>query len=309
MIKTTMLLTLCFILVACNKQFVDQSIQPKTVNQPTPTAVIANAEASEWLLLNEENTMYLKLESGVVIIQMLTDLAPKHVENTKALIREGIFDDSNFYRVIDGFVAQGGPMLESEEDMPKLSHGSYSVSSELTSTLELGDEYTNFDNKDGYADQTGFFKGFAVGRDLSSGESWLLHCYGTLGMGRANELDSGGTELYIVNGPAQRYLDRNVTIFGRVISGMQHIQALQRGSDINGPIDLKGKNMIQSIRMASDLNAEEKLKIEVMDTQSDSFKQLLKARKNRSGEWFVHQHDYMDACGVPIPVRLQTQAK
>jgi peptidylprolyl isomerase len=124
-------------------------------------------------------------------------------------------------------------------------------------------------------------------------------------MGRANELDSGGTELYIVNGGAQRYLDRNVTIFGRIIDGMSHIQALKRGNDINGAIDLTGQNIIKSIRVAVDMPAAEVLPIEVLDSGSESFAQLLKARKNRSGEWFVHQHDYMDACGVPIPSRLR----
>lgn len=303
------LITFCFIMSACNKPATHKVSDLDREVQAMPTQVVSDAKESEWRSLDEENTFYLKLDAGFVIIEMLPDLSPAHVENTKALIRNGIFDGTNFYRVIDGFVAQGGPMFESEADMPALSHGSFSVPSELTSTLELGDRYTAFDVHDGYADQTGFLNGFAVGRDLSSGESWLLHCYGALGMGRANELDSGGTELYIVNGPAQRYLDRNVTVFGRVISGMQHIQSLKRGADINGPIDLKGKNVIQSIRMASDLKETDKLKIEVMDTASESFKRLLKARKNRSGEWFVHQHDYMDACGVPIPSRLQSKGK
>ncbi|TDR22433.1 peptidylprolyl isomerase [Marinicella litoralis] len=274
----------------------------------TPSTVVANSSAEEWRELDAENTLYLTLSSGLVVIELLPDLAPEHVANTKALIRQGVFDGTQFYRVLDGFVAQGGPMFESAADMKPLSNGKYSVPEELTYTGELSDQYIPFDSSDGYADETGFIDGFAVGRDLSSGETWLLHCYGALGMGRANELDSGGTELYIVNGPAQRYLDRNVTVFGRVITGMEHIQALKRSVNLDGPVDLAGQNIIASIQMAADLSADDVLAIEVMDTRSDSFKQLLDARKNRSGEWFVHQHDYIDACGVPIPVRLQTAA-
>lgn len=270
----------------------------------TPAEVVAQSKSNEWRLLDAENTLYMQLDQGLVIIELMPLLAPKHVENTKALVRQSIFDNTNFYRVIDGFVAQGGPMFESEADKTALKEGQYSIPSELTSNLALGKGYTQFDDKDGFADETGFLKSFPVGRDFHSGESWLLHCYGALGMGRGNELDSGGTELYIVNGGAQRYLDRNVTVFGRVIDGMPHIQGLKRGSNLNGAVDLTGQNIIQSIQVAADLPASEVLPIEVMRSDSASFKQLLKARKNRTGEWFTFQHNYIDACGVPIPVRL-----
>lgn len=281
----------------------NQDANPETAL--TPTEVVANATANEWRLLDLENTLYLKLDGGVVVIELLPQLAPLHVKNTKALVRQGIFDNTQFYRVLDGFVAQGGPMFETETDMKPLAEGHYSVPSELTSRIELGDAYIRFDSLDNYADETGFLNSFPVGRDFGTDESWLLHCYGALGMGRANELNSGGTELYIVNGSAQRYLDRNVTVFGRVVDGMAHIQALKRSTDFIGAVDLTEKNIIQSIQVAADLPADELLPIEVMNSNSESFAQLLEARKNRAGEWFAHQHDYIDACAVPIPTRLR----
>ena len=303
MIKLMAMVFCSMLLLACHTP---NNTKPATeqVMSLTPIDVVAQSGADEWRLLDAENTLYLTLESGVVVIELLPDLAPSHVKNTKALVRQGIFDNTNFYRVIDGFVAQGGPMFESEAEMKPLTEGSYSVAAELTFKGDLGESYVAFDSRDGFADETGFVKSFAVGKDLLTGESWLLHCYGALGMGRANELDSGGTELYFVNGPAQRYLDRNVTVFGRVITGMEHIQALQRGADLNGSVDLTGKNTIRSIQVAADLPVNEVQRIEVLDSSSESFKKLLQARKNRTGEWFVYQHDYMDACGVPIPVRL-----
>lgn len=282
-----------------------ESIPSNAEVKLTPDNVVAQSRADEWRLLEPENTLYLHLETGTVIIELMPKLAPLHVENTKALVRQGVFDDTHFYRVIDGFVAQGGPLFQSAAAMKPLDYGQYTVDSELSSTLELGDGYTAFDQQDGYADETGFLDSFAIGRDLSSGESWLLHCYGALGMGRGNEPDSGGTELYIVNGPAQRYLDRNVTVFGRVIDGMAYIQALQRGSNLSGAIDLTATNKIKSIQVAADLPADQISAIEVLDSDSNSFRQLLKSRENRTGDWFIHQHDYIDACGVPIPVRLK----
>lgn len=296
-------------LSACqNKTSAVKTHSDSSATALTPTAIIAAAQAEDWRLLDVENTLYLKLsEGGVVIIELLPKLAPEHSKNTKALVRQGVFDGSHFYRVIDGFVAQGGPLYESTDDLPELKAGSYRVVSELTSRYDMGEAYVSFDANDGYADETGFYHSFAVGRDLSSDESWLLHCYGALGMGRGNDLDSGGTALYVVNGPAQRYLDRNVTVFGRVIVGMEHIQHLKRGQNLSGPVDLTGFNGIESIQVAADMPAHERMMIEVMRSNSDTFKQLLAARKNRTGEWFVYQADYMDACGVPIPTRLQPE--
>lgn len=309
--KSIFLLGGLVFLAACQTTANDLTSKPTQPTQRaeftlTPSAVIAQSSESEWRLLDAENTLYLNLDAGTVIIELMPQLAPLHVENTKALVRQGVFDNTQFYRVIDGFVAQGGPMFESSADRLPLAYGLYSVPSELSAKIDLSDEYTPFDQQDGFADETGFLHGFPIGRDLTSGDSWLLHCYGALGMGRANELDSGGTELYIVNGSAQRYLDRNVTVLGRVVDGMQYIQALKRSVNLAGPVDLTGENIIKSIQVAADLPVTQVQAIEVMDTHSISFMRLLKSRQHRTGEWFVHQHNYMDACGIPIPVRLQT---
>ncbi len=280
--------------------------EPPKTKQLTPGTVVSASLPEEWRQIDPENTLQMTLETGVVVIELVPELAPLHVENTKQLVRQGIFDGTNFYRVLDAFVAQGGPMYATDAEKPELTAGSFNVPAEFTWNGDLGSAYTAFDENDGYADQTGFLKSYAVGKDLTSNETWLLHCYGAFAMGRANEADSGGTELYIINGPAQRYLDRNTTVFGRVVSGMQHIQALHRSSGLNGPVDMSGKNTIKNIKVSADLPVSQRTAIEVLDSQSKSFKQLLESRKNRTGEWFVYQHDYMDACGVPIPMRLKS---
>ncbi len=305
MLKHTLCLLIMTSLLACHKPASNKLSAKETEETLTPGAVVDAAASDEWRTLDNENTLYLTLESGLVVIELLPELAPAHVENTKALVRQGVFDDTNFYRVIDGFVAQGGPLFESEDELQPLAHGSYSIPAEFTYPGDLGEDYVVFDTADGFADETGYLKSFAVGRDHDSGASWMLHCYGYLGMGRSNDINTGGTALYIVNGPSQRYLDRNTTVFGRVVDGMEYIQALQRGSNLSGAVDLTGLNTIKKIQVAADLPASEVRSIEVLDSSSESFTKLLKSRQNRTGEWFVHQHDYMDACGVPIPVRLK----
>ena len=268
----------------------------------TPFEIVDQAPASDWRGLDLENTLYLELDHGTVVMELSPLFAPGHVTNTKALVRAGVFDQTNFYRVIDGFVAQGGPADPSLIAVPE--KGALSIPGEMTLTTETPLDFVPMTRSDGYAHETGFVGGFAAGRNADKTTSWLLHCYGALGMGRANEEDSGGTELYIVNGPAQRYLDRNTTVFGRVIAGMEHIQALERSSGPDGERDMSGKNIIRSIKVASDMSEYALMPLQVMKTDTESFRDFINSRINRRGEWFIYQADYMDACGLPMPVRL-----
>ena len=276
-------------------------VKPKPIK--TPYQIVADAPDSDWRNLDLQNTLYITLESGVVVVELAEKFTPNHVNNTKTLVRENVFNNTSFYRVIDGFVAQGGPSDTDKIAKPK--KGKLTINAELTNTPKTPFSFTPLNAFDGYAPEVGYVGGFAAGRSKDKKSNWLLHCYGAMGMGRGNEANSGGTELYVVIGTAQRYLDKNTTVFGRVISGMQHIQALQRSTTLNGEVDVKQNNKIIKIQVASDLKPEQLLKLQTMKTNSNSFKALIESRKNRSGEWFLHQHDYIDVCSVAVPVRIQ----
>ena len=267
----------------------------------TPYEIIELSPDSDWRDIDLANTLYITLEGGLVVVELAHSFAPRHVNNTKKLVREGIFNDTSFYRVIDGFVAQGGPTELKDVNKPKI--GKLTINAEFTLDKKIPGIFTPLAGFDGYAAEVGYVDGFAIGRNTQKNKNWLLHCYGAFAMGRANEANSGGTELYIVIGTAQRYLDRNTKVFGRVISGMEHIQALKRSTGLKGARDMQGKNKIINISVASDLKAEQLIPLQVMRTDSDSFKALIKSRKNRNGEWFLYQHNYIDVCSVAVPVR------
>ena len=271
------------------------------IKNKTPYEIINQSPDADWRDINLANTLYITLEKGVVVVELADKFAPGHVNNTKKLVREGVFNDTSFYRVIDGFVAQGGPTELNEKNKPKTAK--LTIDAEFTFDGITPGIFTPLAGYDGYAAEVGYVDGFAVGRNKDRTKNWLLHCYGAFAMGRANKANSGGTELYIVIGTAQRYLDRNTTVFGRVISGMEHVQALNRSSGLKGERDMQGKNKIINVNVASDLKAEQLLPLQMMKTDSDSFKALIKSRKNRTGEWFLYQHDYIDVCSVAIPVR------
>jgi peptidylprolyl isomerase len=133
----------------------------------------------------------------------------------------------------------------------------------------------------------------------------MTHCYGTLGVGRDDDANSGGgTELYVVIGHAPRQLDRNITVAGRVLKGMELLSALPRGS---GPLGFheqaEQRVPIQRVRVAADVAEAERTPIEVLRTDTATFTALIEARRNRSDSWYKQPAGHIDVCSVPLPVR------
>ena len=161
---------------------------------------------------------------------------------------------------------------------------------------------------DGYAAETGWLDGFPVGIETKpSGQVWMTHCYGTVGVARGNWPDNGsGAELYVVIGQAPRHLDRNIVLVGRVLRGMELLSSLPRGSAALGfySDDEKPKRtLIRSARLASEVPAAERTALEVLRTDTPLFTKYLEARRNRREEWFLRPAGHIDVCNVSIPVR------
>jgi peptidylprolyl isomerase len=158
---------------------------------------------------------------------------------------------------------------------------------------------------DGYATAVGFSTGFPVGGDPVKEQAWLAHCYGMVGAGRSNEIDSGnGAELYVVIGNAPRQLDRNIALVGRVVQGMELLSTLPRGT---GPLGFYEKPEqyvpIESVRIAADLPPGERVALEVMRTDTPAFRALVETRRNRKDDWYMVPAGHVELCNVPIPVR------
>ena len=288
--RSVLILTVTFLLV-----FVQLiSAEPKKNKSEklrSPYTIIEQAKASGWRTVDNDNTLYIELDSGRVVVELSSQFAPNHVKNIKALARENFYDGLSIYRFVEGFVAQGG---DQKGEKP-VKNASREIKSERFSTTN--NSFTPLGYADGFAPQTGFVNGFAAAKN-NNGESWLVHCPGAFAMARGSSVDSGGTEFYIVLGHAPRYLDRNVTVFGRVISGMQHVQSLQRQSESDQPI-----NPIRTIQVAADLNKDQQENWQTMKTDSKDFKEIIRSRAQRPEAWFIEQANYVDVCGVPVPTR------
>ncbi len=266
------------------------------------TSMVPAANGIIWRELDPENTVYMQLGENRVVIELNPLFAPETVAQFRNLIKDDFYDALAFYRVIDGFVAQGG-------DGSDL--GLASVIPTLESEFEISWSkdfpFISAQTGDIFADETGFIDGFAVGRDHAAGRTWLLHCPGTIAMARGNEADSSRTDFYIVIGQAPRYLDRNMNVFGRVVMGMEFVQQIQRGpKDNDGVIsDDLTKSRIRSMTLGSEISESDRLFIYVAETSDKSFGKMLQARKNRKQSFFHFKPPkVLDACQVPIPVRV-----
>lgn len=265
-------------------------------------SINANATESEWRELDPNNTILLTLPHGKVVIELAPQFSPNHVKRFKTLAQKGHYNGNKFYRVIDGFVAQGGPKDGSVKDkaISELKiEADFAIDKDWTFTL--------VQENDLFAEQTGFKDGFALGKDDKENKAWMLHCPGVIAMARANEPDTATSHFYITNGQATRYLDRIMTVFGRVVYGMNHVQAITRTSVIEGdtPVDPKTYTPMISIQLMSDLPKEQQIRLEIENTEHPSYAKKLSDRIKRENAFFYKKPPpVLDICQTPVGVRM-----
>jgi peptidylprolyl isomerase len=275
---------------------------------PTMTEVLAAAKDSDWRDLDPANALYLTLPGGRVVIELAPAFAPQHVANVKALVGEKYFDGLAIIRSQDNYVVQwGDPNAGDADKARRMQQGKAALKAEFSVGFDREFPFTELPDGDGYAPRVGFSNGFAAARDPASKQTWLAHCYGAVGAGRDVGADSGsGAELYVVNGHAPRHLDRNVTVIGRVVQGMDLLSTLPRGTGALGFYEKPEELVpISSIRVAADLPQAERLPLQVLRTDTQTWTALVESRRNRRDEWYLRAAGHVELCNVPIPVRLR----
>ncbi|HVI04859.1 MAG TPA: peptidylprolyl isomerase [Sphingomicrobium sp.] len=269
---------------------------------PTPNDIVASAPASAWQTISPDDLLVIDLAGGGrVVIQLAPDFAPVHVANIRALARSGYWAGASVYRVQDNYVAQWGQNASSNpwpEGVRPKPPAEYERPLKGLSVRPLG-------SPDDYAPEAGFAKGWPVAYSPKAGWASLVHCYGSVGVGRDLSPDTGtGGELYAVIGQAPRQLDRNIAIVGRVIDGIEHFTTLPRGTEALGFYKDKSQFVpIASIRLASEMPSAERPAYEFMDTGSSTFGQYLKIRANRHDDFYILPAGGVDLCNVQVPVR------
>ncbi|NDV00858.1 peptidylprolyl isomerase [Pseudoroseicyclus tamaricis] len=160
-----------------------------------------------------ENTILMELKGGVVAIELLPDVAPQHVARMKELARAGAYDNVAFHRVIEGFMAQTGDV----------AHGNMEKDFNINMAGRGGSDLP----------------------DLPAEFSGVPHDRGTLGAARSASPDSANSQFFI-NFSDNHFLNRQYTVYGRVIEGMEHVDAITRGEPPASP------DRMISVKVAAD---------------------------------------------------------
>jgi peptidylprolyl isomerase len=160
-----------------------------------------------------ENTILMELKDGTVVIELLPDIAPKHAERMKELARAGAYDNVVFHRVIDGFMAQTGDVANGNAEKD------FNIRRAGTGASDLPDLPAEFSN--------------------------VPHDRGTLGAARAQNPNSANSQFFI-NFKDNHFLNQQYTVYGRVISGMEHVDAITRGEPPSNP------DRMLSVKVAAD---------------------------------------------------------
>jgi len=154
-------------------------------------------------VIAKENIMILKLKDGDVKIELFEDVAPNHVKRIKELADSGQYDNVVFHRVIDGFMAQTGDV-----EFGNSSSDNFDIRRAGTGNSDLADLKEEFND--------------------------LPHDRGTLSMARTSDPNSANSQFFICF-KEQPSLDRQYTVFGKVIEGMEFVDNIKRGEPASDP--------------------------------------------------------------------------
>ena len=306
---------------------------------PSPAEIADAAKADEWIAIAPSDLLIMDLAPDAkgkprrVVIQLMpAPFSQGWIGNIRKLAAAHWWDGTSVNRVQDNYAAQWGDATEKKAlptglaVVPESEYvssgigysyisGRLAKESDKAVTAEEAAEQAiraasgpKSDGKftDNYAQFAGAVNGWVLAADTTG--VWPVHCYGVVGVGRNMSPDTGsGAELYTVIGHAPRHLDRNIAVAGRVISGIEHLSSLPRGTGALGFYEDAAERVeIISIRVATELLASDQPRFEYLSTESDSFARYADARQNRRDPFFIKPAGGADICNIPVPVRAVT---
>lgn len=239
----------------------------------------ARAE-TQWRDLDPGNLLLLETWRGTIVIELRPEFAPRAVERIKLLARERVYDGLRFHRVIDGFVAQTGN--PNNRDGGGTSYPDLKAEFTFTMPNDAAIATSSSDGTSGFVGASQF--------QSSGARAWGAHCAGAVGMGRQAAPDSANSEIYIMRGAARR-LDHDYTIVGHVVAGFDVVRALPVGEPPAAP------ETMRSARIADDLPAAQRPRLQSLDTNTSSFRTLIEQARAAKGADF-------SICDVEIPIRI-----
>ena len=255
----------------------------------------AQPGAGDWRTPNPDDVLVIDTNKGRIIVEMLPEIAPAHVQRLKELTRSGFYDGRAFFRVIDNFMDQTGDPQDDGtggSDKPDLAQ---------EFLFRLGQDSGFVQAADQNVSQVGFIKSVPVMSQspmlmamTADGKisAWPLYCPGVAAMARAQDPDSANSQFFLMR-YAYPSLEKRYTGWGRVIAGLDVVRAIKVGEPVAPPQDKMDK-----VRILADIPAAERPKVRVIDPGSAWFKAEIASVRSRMGADFT-------ACEIRIPSEVK----
>jgi cyclophilin family peptidyl-prolyl cis-trans isomerase len=289
---------------------------PAAASAPQPRTsadILRDAPPGAWRHPDPNDVLAMTLPSGVVWIELAPRFAPLHAANIRKLVAQHYFDGLAVLRVQDNFVAQWGDRAALDDADASRLRSLGDAAATLPPEFAVDDRGLKIDrlkDRDVWAPVTGFVDGFPVAADPATHRAWIAHCYGTVGAGRGDTVDSGnGAELYAVIGQSPRGLDLNIAPVGRVLQGMELLSSLPRGGRNMGFYDTPEQDVrIAKVERLADMPEATRPDVRVFRTDTPQWHAWVESRRNRREGWFVHKAGAIDLCNITVPVRIEPNA-
>src|SRR5215472_16986544 len=245
---------------------------------------------ADWRQVDPENALVIDTSKGRIIVEMVPEAAPRHVEQIRKLARAGLYDGLVFFRVIDWFMDQTG-------DPKNTGDGGSSepnLKAEFTFRRDASTPFAPVAAPMGA--QLGFVRSLPVISQTGAllpmtsdhkVAAWGTYCPGVAGMARDDDPDSANSQFFLMR-QAYPSLDKRYTAWGRVLVGLDAVRAIKTGEPVQDP------DRMTSVRVLADLPTASRPKVLVLDTKSPAFRRLVAAARKAKGADF-------SICDVELP--------
>jgi peptidylprolyl isomerase len=273
---------------------------PAAPPPPTPETTIAD---TDWRAVPPANLLVIDTTRGQILVELLPEVAPQHVERIRLLARAGFYDGLAWHRVIDWFMAQTGDPLGNGEGQ------SYhpDLSAEFTFRRDPSMPFAAVAEPQGA--RVGFLLSLPVQTQPDSAfaqtadgkvHGWGLYCPGVAGMARDEDPDTANSQFFIMR-QAYPALDKRYTVWGMTVGGLDVVRALQVGDGDNGMMTAATPDRMTRVRIAADLPEAERPGVEVLSPASARFRALVEEARAAKGADF-------SVCDVTLPTRVRPGA-
>lgn len=251
--------------------------------------------AADWRMPDPENILVIDTNKGRVLVELIPEVAPGHVERLRVLTRRGFYDGRTFFRVIDRFMAQTGDPKDTGDgasDLPNLKaeftwrRGADSgfITAARPTGADLG-----FVASMPAVSQASTYATMTADHKVSA---WGSYCPGVLGAARDEDNDSANSQFFLMR-QAYPSLDKRYTAFGRVISGLEVVRAIKTGEPVPKPQDL-----MQKVRLLADIPQDQRPTVRVIDPKGVWFQaEIQQVRKAKGADFSL--------CDITVPVEVK----